>query len=307
MPKPPLSGLIAAPFTPFHVDGALNLPMLDRLAVSLAANGVSGAFVCGTTGEGASLTSAERQAVAARWAKAKPGELKLVVHVGHNAQAESIALARHAARIKADAIATLAPAFFKPASLAGLVEWCAGVAAAAPRTPFYYYHMPAMTGFHCSVADFLVLAEARIPNLAGVKFTHEDLLDFGLSRQACGGKFDLLHGRDETLLCGLSLGATGAVGSTYNYAARLYLDVTAAFGRGDLAAARAAQFRAQRFIATLVRHGGGVVGGKAIMKMCGLDCGPVRAPLEALAPDAARALTQQLRTQGFFDFAAQVT
>ncbi len=301
-----LPGLTAAPFTPLHPDGALNLDAIPVYAALLAAQGVRGAFVNGTTGEGASLTTEERKRVAEAWRHAAPAGLAVIVHVGHNALGDCLDLARHAAVIGCDAIAALAPSFFKPAGAAGLADFCAPIAAAAPALPFYYYHMPAMTGFHCSVADFLVLAEARIPNLAGVKFTHEDLLDFGLSRQACGGKFDLLHGRDETLLCGLALGATGAVGSTYNYAARLYLDVTAAFGRGDLAAARAAQFRAQRFIATLVRHGGGVVGGKAIMKMCGLDCGPVRAPLEALAPDAARALTQQLRAQGFFDFAAQV-
>jgi N-acetylneuraminate lyase len=297
-----LRGLVAAPYTPFHADGSLALDRIPAYAALLAAQGVRGAFINGTTGEGASLTTPERKLVAEAWRRAAPASLAVIVHVGHNSLAESTDLARHAAALGCDAIAALAPSFFKPAGISGLIDVCAPIAAAAPGLPFYYYHMPSMTGFHCSVADFLTQADSRIPNLAGVKFTHEDLLEFGLSRQACGGKFDILHGRDETLLCGLVLGGTGAVGSTYNYAAKIYLEIMAAFERGDLAAARAAQFRVQRFIAALIRFGGGVVGGKAIMRMCGLDCGPVRVPLVNLAPAAVAAFEQELQAQGCFEF-----
>ena len=301
-----LPGLTAAPFTPLKSDGTLNLAAISDYAALLAAQGVRGAFINGTTGEGASLTTTERKLVAEAWRRAAPADLAVIVHVGHNALGECLDLARHAAAIGCDAIATLAPTFFKPTGVANLIQFCAPIAAAAPELPFYYYHMPAMTGFHCSVADFLAQADASIPNLAGVKFTHEDLLDFGLSRQASGGKFDILHGRDETLLCGLALGATGAVGSPYNYAARHYLEIIASFERGDAPAARAAQFRVQRFIATLVRYGGGVVGGKALMAHCGLDCGPVRAPLISLTPASVASFVAELHAQDFFALAGRM-
>jgi N-acetylneuraminate lyase len=300
-----LPGLVAAPFTPFRPDGSLNLDAVPRYAALLTAQGVRGAFVNGTTGEGASLTTEERKRVAEAWRRAAPASLAIVVHVGHNAVGDSVDLARHAAAIGCDAIAALAPSFFKPAGAAGLVDYCTTLAAAAPALPFYYYHMPSMTGFDCRVAEFLAQAQERIPSLAGVKFTHEDLLDFGLCRQVGGGRYDILYGRDETLLCGLALGATGAVGSTYNYAARIYLEVMAAFERGDLVAARTAQFRAQRFIGTLIKYGGGVVGGKALMVLCGLDCGPVRSPLAGVPPAALAAFERELRAGGFFDFAAR--
>ena len=72
-----LSGLIAAPFTSLHADGTLNLPLIERQAVALVANGVSGAFICGTTGEGMSLTVAERMQVAEKWMASAPAQLRV--------------------------------------------------------------------------------------------------------------------------------------------------------------------------------------------------------------------------------------
>src|ERR1043165_1641656 len=100
--------LIAAPFTPFHGDGSLNLPVIEKQATALAADGVRGAFVCGTTGEGASLTGAERQQVAARWREVASDRLEIIVHVGHVCLDEARALAAHAQRSGANGIAAVA-------------------------------------------------------------------------------------------------------------------------------------------------------------------------------------------------------
>jgi N-acetylneuraminate lyase len=299
-----LTGLVAAPHTPFRADGALDLDTIPRIAALLAHNGVSGAFICGTTGEGSSLSVAERKEVATAWRRSAPKGLKLAVHVGHLCLAESCALAAHAQEIGADAVATIAPSFFKPAGEAELVEWCRRIAAAAPSLPFYYYHMPAMTGVNIPAADFLQRARDVIPNLAGVKFTHEDLMDYGNAGEVDGGRYGMLFGRDEILLAGLSLGAVGAVGSTYNYAAPLYLRLIAAFERGDLAAARRAQTQAREFISVVGRYGG-LAAGKLAMKLVGVDCGPVRLPLRHPSSEQERSLRQGLERIGFFDYCSR--
>ncbi len=303
--KPPLSGLIAAPHTPFRADGTLNLATIASQARLLAHNGVSGAFICGTTGEGASLTSEERRQVVEAWVAAKPASVAIIVHVGHLSAGEARGFARHAQETGADAIAALSPSFFKPASVHELVAWCADVAAAAPNLPFYYYHMPAMTGVTFPAADFLAAAADKIPTLAGVKFTHENLMDFGRSGEVAGGKYTMLFGRDEILLGGLALGAKGAVGSTYNFAAPLYLRIIDAFNRGDLAAARRDQMRAMDFIAVLDRHGG-LAAGKAAMKLIGVDCGAVRLPLRALTERDEASLRAGLEKIGFFEYASKL-
>src|ERR1035438_2109700 len=93
------SGIIAAPFTAFNADYSLNLGMIERQAQALAESGVSGAFVCGTTGEGVSLTTAERLQVAERWMAVAPDTLRVIVHVGHLCVTESRGLAAHAEKI----------------------------------------------------------------------------------------------------------------------------------------------------------------------------------------------------------------
>jgi N-acetylneuraminate lyase len=290
--------LIAAPFTAFNADGSLNLAMIERQANALVDAGVSGAFVCGTTGEGVSLTTRERMQVAERWMAVAPSTLRIMIHVGHQSVSESRALAAHAEKIKACAFATIAPTFFRVTNTEQLVNYCAEVSSGAPGLPFYYYHMPAMTGADLPMFDFLTVASKRIPNLAGIKFTHENLMDYSRCLNFEGGRFNILFGRDEILLAALLMGATGAVGSTYNFMAPVYHRVIDAVNAGDLEAARKFQSKAVEIIAVLIRRGT-MASGKSMMKMIGLDCGPVRPPLQNLSPEAVEALARELKAVGF--------
>jgi N-acetylneuraminate lyase len=182
------------------------------------------------------------------------------------------------------------------------MAWCRHVAAAAPALPFYYYHMPAMTGINITATQFLTSADGQIPTLAGIKFTHEDLKDFEKARHFAGGRYDILFGRDEILLSGLKLGATGAVGSTYNFAAPLYLRIMDAYSSNNLEFASDSQSSAQAFIDVMASFGG-LAAGKAMMKCIGLDCGPVRLPLRNLNASQETAFVAKLRALGFFDYA----
>lgn len=294
-----LTGLIAAPLTAMHEDGSVNLDQIPRQVELLVRGGVKGAFVCGTTGESMSLSVEERMEVAEAWKAASGDRLQLIVHVGHTSLPDAQRLAAHAQQIGADAVAAMAPCFFRPKSAGDLVAFCADLAAAAPDLPFYYYHIPSMTGVHVQMYDFLQALGDRIPTFAGIKFTHEDLMDFARCVRFAGGKYNMLFGRDEILLTGLILGARGAVGSTYNFAAHYYQDVLRAFEAGDMEAARSAQARATDMIAAFVPFGG-IPAQKAIMRMIGVDCGPPRLPLTPLSDEAYDDLRTRLESLGFF-------
>jgi N-acetylneuraminate lyase len=294
-----IDGLIAAVFTPFKPDGSLHLAPIEPYADLLVRNGVHAVFVCGTTGESASLSLAERKAVVEHWVATAGRRLTIIVHVGHNALPDACDLARHAQKAGAHAIGSLAPSFFKP-GLEPLVGYCAAVAAAAPERPFYYYRIPSMTGVNVPVAAFLEQAAERIPTLAGAKFTYEDLMDLQRAMRVRGGRYQLLFGRDETLLAGLALGCTGAVGTTYNYDAPLYQRVIAAFAKRDFEAARREQHRAAERIGAMVRAGG-LPAAKALMARLGMDCGPVRLPLAPPSPPALDAYFRELDALGFDD------
>ncbi len=279
-------GLVAAPPTAFRADGGIDLGAVAPMARHLKSMGVSGVYVNGTTGESLSLTTEEREKLAVEWRRALPGGMKLFVHAGHNSAPEAARLARHAQEIGADAVAAMAPNFFKPDGVAGLADWCAAVAAAAPKLPFYFYHMPAMTGVNVSVSELLLRAAPRIPNLGGVKFTFEAMHDFLACCRACGGRFDVLWGRDEMLLGALAMGAEGTVGSTYNAIAPLYLEMIEAFNRGDWPAARELQAKSAAFINALAATGNFIGALKAVMRSQGVPITPaVRLPLPALTED----------------------
>lgn len=298
--KQKLEGLIAAPFTPMTADGALNMSAVKPYADLLAASGVKGVFICGTTGESASLTTDERKAVAEAWVAAAAGRLKVIVHVGSNCAADAITLARHAEQSGADAIGAMAPYFFKPQTAAELVAWFTPIAN-SNSLPFYYYNMPSMSGVSVPVAEFLALGGKAMPTLAGVKFTHNNLMEMSQCLMLDGGRYEVLHGYDEILLCGLSLGATAAVGSTYNYAAKVYNRLIEAFRAGDIAAAAALQQYSVKIVEVIIKHGGGVRGGKAIMRLMGVDCGSCRLPLAPFTEAEYTELKAELEAIDFFN------
>jgi N-acetylneuraminate lyase len=175
------------------------------------------------------------------------------------------------------------------------------IARAASEIPFYFYDIPSMTGVNLPMPEFLVESHARIPNLAGLKFTNPDLLSYQQCLNAEGGAFDCPWGTDEALLAALAVGARGAVGSTYNFAAPIYHRLMAAFARGELAAAREEQIRSVRLVELLASYGS-MGAAKAVMKMLGVDVGAPRPPNTSLNPAQSKTLEQELHGMGFFDW-----
>ena len=294
----PLHGLVAATHTPFAADGSLHLTVVEKQAAHLLQNGVAAVFIGGTTGESSSLSLEERLALAERWmAVVKGSALRVVVHVGSNCLADACALASQAEKLGAVAISALAPSYFKPRSVHVLIACCAEIAAAAPQTPFYCYDIPALTGVSLSPLEFLEKAPARIPTLAGLKFTNPDLMAYLQCLRA--GDWDIPWGMDEWMLGALATGARGAVGSSFNFAAPIYHRLMAAFARGDLEAARVEQHRSTQLIALLARHGY-MGAAKATMGMLGVDVGPARLPNGSLNTEQTRTLREELEALGFF-------
>ncbi|MBX7072208.1 MAG: dihydrodipicolinate synthase family protein [Pirellulales bacterium] len=295
-----LHGLVAATHTPFHSDGQLNLDIIERQAEHLIRNRVKTVFIGGSTGESHSLTIDERLALARRWSEvACDAGLRLVVHVGSNCLADARALAAQAQQLRADAIAALSPSYFKPKSLDALVACCADIAGAAPSTPFYFYDIPALSGVQFSMPEFLIVAADRIPTLAGIKFTNPDLMAFQNCLHTHGGRFDIPWGVDEYLLAALAVGAVGGVGSSYNFAAPVYNRIIAAVERGDLAAARADQYRSVRLIELLASFGY-MAAAKAVMGLLGVEVGPARLPHANLSAEQQSQLRASLERLDFF-------
>ena len=287
-----IKGMIVAPFTGFTDDGEVDLSKVRLQKKFYKDNGIAGAFICGTTGEGSSLTMSERKLLFEEWAKYKEDDFTLIAFLGGTSCKECRELAFHARECGLDAVAVTSPYYQKPSDTSALCAFCAEVASAVPELPLYYYHIPCLTGVGFSMYELLQKMDAAIPNLGGIKFTFENMMDYQLCLNFKDRKYDILWGRDEMLLPALAIGAQAYVGSTYGYHAPVYNEIVRLFNEGRIPEAAELQLTANRFIELLGKYGNGC--GKAFMKAAGLDLGPCRAPLHTLSDTEYASLLEDL-------------
>lgn len=298
----PLHGLVAATHTPFHENGDLCLDVVEKQAAHLDANCVPFVFIGGTTGECHSLSLEERLSLAKRWIDVTRGSsIKVVVHVGGNCLADACTLAEQAQDLGAIAVAAFTPSYFKPNSVETLVQCMGQIAKAAPQLPFYFYDIPSMTGVQFPMTSFMEKATDAIPNLVGLKFTNSDLMMYQELLHHPRGPWDIPFGCDEALLAALTLGARGAVGSTYNFAAPIYHRLHAAFQKGDLETARNEQYRSVLLVRKLFSVSY-VASAKEVMDMVGVPVGPPRLPCNPITDAAKKQLRHDLESMGFLDW-----
>ncbi|MDE2126479.1 MAG: dihydrodipicolinate synthase family protein [Armatimonadetes bacterium] len=297
------SGLIAPPHTPFTPDGNLDTSRIVRQADRFVRTGITGVFVCGSTGEGLSLTSAERRTVLEAWVAASAGRLVVIAHVGCTSAQEARELATHAKAVGADAIGALPPFYHSPATIEDLVRTMRFIADGAVDLPFYYYHIPMLSHVQLPMLAFADQAVEQIPNFAGIKYTHNHLVEYTALREA-HPDLAMFWGLDELLVPAMSCGCVAAVGSCYNLAARFFLKMMAAYRGGDLQDALAHHQTAVQFVSKLLPLGV-VPSQKAILAGLGLDLGPPRLPLRSPDPPEAARLFDAVSRLGLLDVEPQ--
>ncbi|MGL5690135.1 MAG: dihydrodipicolinate synthase family protein, partial [Bacteroidales bacterium] len=183
-----------------------------------------------------------------------------------------------------------------------LVKYCEEIAAGAPNLPFYFYHIPALSGVFLPMLPFLKAVDGRIPNFAGIKYTYECIYEYNQCQLYAGDRFQMLHGQDETILPALAMGgAQGGIGGTTNYNGKELNGIIEAWKAGDLETAREKQNFAQAVINVICNYRGNIVGGKRIMKLIGLDLGQNRTPFQNMTQAEEDAMKKELEAINFFD------
>lgn len=289
----PLTGLIAATFSPMCADGTLNLNEVPKMVAHLERSGIKGLYICGSTGEGMSLSGKERRELAEAYVACAKGRLTTIVHVGHNSLSEARQLAQHAREIGADVISATAPSYYKIDTVEMLIKSMEEVASGASELPFYYYHIPSLTGAALDMTMFMEKASKTIPNLKGLKYTAQLIHEFQSCQEMMGGRFDVVWGTDEMLLSALVIGAKGAIGSTYNISAPLNNQLIEAFDRGDLEQAKQLQMLSVQLVELLKKYPFHAAV-KSILSRFGIECGGCRIPLLSLTGDQENQLHRDL-------------
>ena len=298
-----VSGLIPAVHTPLNASGELNLEIVEQQAQRCVETECGGVYVAGTTGECHSLSPDERLTLFQRWGEVVKGtDLSLICHVGDNSMPVAKALAAASQVAGADAIASMAPCFFRPDSIDGLLPYLKEISSAAPETPFYFYDIPVMTHVEVSMIELLERAKTEFPNLAGLKFTNGNLMDLQTLLRVDPERYNILFGFDEMLSAAWLYGVRGAVGSTYNHFAKLYNAIVAAVEAGDNSRVQKLQNLSVEIIRAFQKPGFAAAS-KEAMAFFGVDCGTVRSPLQPLSDPQRTELRQTLESLGAMDWA----
>ena len=277
--------LIPAAVTPLTPDGAaVDTSAIGPYAAFLESHGADGAFVCGTTGEGVLLSADERRATVTAYREAVSGVL--VVHAGAQTTADTVALARHAVTVGADAVAVIAPPYFPLDADALTAHFVAAARAAAPL-PFYCYAFTARSGYPLPVEVIRRIGES-VDNLAGLKVSEspfervEPYLELGLP---------VLIGSEPLIPAGVARGAIGTVSgmaAAFPDVVRTCLDAADESAAERLASLRAALEASGQLIAA-VKH---------VLGLRGVPVGgAVRAPLLPLSAAAAERLEAALSVE----------
>ncbi|AZS17903.1 dihydrodipicolinate synthase family protein [Paenibacillus lutimineralis] len=250
MTKPhDFKGVYTALITPMHEDGSIDRESLARLVWHLQAQGIKGFYVGGSTGEGFILSTKERQEVLETVVRAAEGKSTIIAHIGSIGTEASIALARHAERQGVDAMSAVVPFYYKT-TVEQIKEHYNAIMAAVPL-PMLIYHYPGATGVQLSMDFYEEMA--RHSQCIGVKFTSLNLFEMQQIRARCGDRFLIFNGHDEVYAAGALTGADGAIGSTYNMMAPLFIRMFQEAERGGWSKLPALQAEGNEVIAHMAQ------------------------------------------------------
>ena len=290
-------GIMSALVTPLDEQGRLNTEAVRKIIDWQLAKGVNGFYICGGTGEGPVLTKEVRKQMAEVTVDVCRGRAAVIDHIGAINMADVLELTEHASRIGVDALSSLPPNFYFRYSEEELIAYYKKIADSTDK-PIIVYATGMLGGMDvCGLMEKLM----NIPNVIGAKYTMPDYYLMHRISELNGGDINIINGPDETLLCGLIMGADGGIGTTYNLIPDYYVHVYDAYKAGDIEEAKKWQFKANRIIEILIRHSSyGAIGAvKEALTFMGLDAGHAAAPSKPMHKDDVGALMKELQTAGF--------
>lgn len=288
-----MKGIFTALMTPFHSDYSINEKSLKKLVEFNIESGVNGFYVGGSTSEGMIMSSEERKQVFRIVADACGKAVPMIAHVGTISTDSAIDMALEAKALGYDAISAVAP-FYYGFPLKAIKQYYLDIVNAADM-PMFVYNFPAGNGFSFTAdvaADFF----ASDFRFAGIKHTSNDLFALSQFKQRIP-RATVFNGFDEVCLAGLSMGADGAIGSTYNFMGAKFVHLYNAFRCGDLATAQKEQKEASAIIAEMCKYGV-MACEKEILTLMGIEMGPCRRPFLPLDSEGKKAM-KALVEKGF--------
>lgn len=287
------SGIMPALITPFDDNGALNEAAARGIIEHELKMGINGFYVNGATGEGLYLPEKTRMQLAETAVDMCRGKGVVINHVGAIDPASAMRLAKHAGEIGCDAISSLVPNYVNSFTADQVLDYYKRISDASGLPVLVY-----CTGLlKDSPYEFMQKA-IKTGNVIGLKYTMPNYYNMQQITQLNGGDINVINGPDETLICGLTMGADGGIGSTYNLMGAWYVELYDAFRAGDFQKAREMQFKINKVITVLLKHDC-IAAIKECMSVMGFEAGNVAYPGKRFSAEQRAALVADMNAAGF--------
>lgn len=289
-------GIMPALITPFDDNENIKDETVKQIIDFQLDQGVNGFYICGSSGEGPVLRPATRMSMAEIVMNHVKKRGVVIDHIGAINMHDTLDLVKHATQTGVDAIASLAPSYLFKYTFDELVAYYQTIAEAT-NLPVIAY----ATGMMDSSSIIKLMTRLMtIPNIIGIKFTIRDYFLMRQVKEINDGEIILFNGPDETLLCGLAMGADGGIGSTYNIMPGWFVQLYNSFMQNDLQSAQENQYRINQVIRILLQYGENGVNKsvKATLQMMGFDTGNTAFPARALSLDEKQNLRRDLVAAG---------
>lgn len=280
-------GVLTALLTPFDKENKINEKALETLVKHNIGMGVKGFYVCGSTGEAFLLSTDERKQVMEIVKDCAPSST-LIAHIGSVNEAEAAELAKHAQKLGYNAISSVAPFYYKFSfeEIKGYYNRLAD----SVDIPMLVYHFPAFSGVNMGMGEISQFLEND--KFMGIKFTSNDFFTLEQIKSHFPNKI-VYNGFDEMFLSGLSMGADGGIGSTYNFMADKFVTIQKLFSENMIPEAQEVQKEANRIITLLCKFGV-MQAEKEVLNQLGIDFGVCRKPFGTLTDEQKAIVAKEI-------------
>lgn len=288
-----LEGIIAPMATPLTRDDRIDTTATRALVNFLIDGGIDGLFPLGTSGEFAMFDREERKTVVKTVVDETNGRVPVMAGVSDPSLENALAFARDAEDAGADAIVATSPYYFTT-SEEGLFGHFETIARKG-GLPLIVYNIPEWTHLFVPPSVIQRLVEKKLT--VGMKYTEYNLLNLLRFLKTVGKRIAIFTGSDAMTLTNLEFGGSGGVIGVANVAPRLASAVFDEFKRGNLDAARKAQWNLLPIIEA-ISIGRFPAGLKAAMNIVGMPVGDVKRPLQGLTEAEQNTVAGFLRESG---------
>ena len=280
-------GSAVALVTPFTEDG-VNVSALKKLLDYQLEGGTDAIVICGTTGEPATMSEAERDLVIRESIAHVDGKVPVIVGTGSNCTAHAVELSKKAEDMGADALLVVTP-YYNKCSQEGLMRHYLAVADST-KLPIIAYNVPGRTGVNMKPETLAKLA--KHPNIVAMKEASGDISQVAEMARTCD--VDLYSGNDDQIIPLMSLGGKGVISVLANVAPKVAHDIAALYLAGDIKKASELQLVYKPLIDALFMDVNPIPA-KVALNLMGFEAGPLRLPLCEMTEEKTAALRSILQ------------